>query len=60
VHLVCGGRSDRWSPAERGHVDEAVAARVVVDHVVDHAGHWVHTDDPQGLLSIMLASLPTT
>lgn len=59
VHLVRGGRSDRWSPAERGHVDEAVAARVVVDHVVDHAGHWVHTDDPQGLLSIVLASLPT-
>ena len=57
VHFERGGRSDRWSRAELDNVDEAANAGVIVDHDVDHAGHWVHTDDPSALLSIVLASL---
>jgi pimeloyl-ACP methyl ester carboxylesterase len=59
VHTVRGGRSDRWSAAERANVEEAAAKGVIVDHVVDNAGHWVHTDDPQSLLAIVLAALPS-
>lgn len=59
VHLVRGGRSDRWSAAELQQVQSAAAAGVVVDHVIENAGHWVHSDDPESLLQIVLASLPS-
>ncbi len=58
VHLVRGGKSDRWSAEEQERVAAAAATGVVVDHVVADAGHWVHTDDPEGLLHIVLAALP--
>ena len=58
VHLVRGGRSDRWSAEELARADEALADRVVVNHIIEHAGHWVHTDDPQRLLAVVLSSLP--
>jgi esterase len=53
VVFVRGGRSDRWSAFEQERLREAVADGVVVDHVLDGAGHWVHTDDPEGLLAIL-------
>jgi pimeloyl-ACP methyl ester carboxylesterase len=57
VVLVRGGRSDRWSDDERARVEQAVHDGVVVDHVLPHAGHWVHTDDPVGLLDIVVPLL---
>lgn len=57
VHFARGGRSDRWSKDEQANVKEAADKGVVIDHVVDHAGHWVHTDDPGALLAIVLAAL---
>ena len=111
VHVVRGGRSDRWSDGELStgsspggaeftgsasragelstgsspggeeftgsasragelstgsspggdelrRLHEAVGAGVVVEHVLKKAAHWVHTDDPEGLLAVLLASLP--
>lgn len=54
VVLVRGGRSDRWSEDERARLVRAVADGVVVDHVLPSAGHWVHTDDPEGLLGVVV------
>jgi len=53
VVFVRGGRSDRWSADEQERLRAAVADGVVVDHVLDAAGHWVHADDPKGLLAIL-------
>jgi pimeloyl-ACP methyl ester carboxylesterase len=53
VHMVRGGRSDRWRAEELQRLAQAVAAGVVVDTVLERAGHWVHTDDPEGLLAIV-------
>ncbi|MDP2341352.1 MAG: alpha/beta fold hydrolase [Deltaproteobacteria bacterium] len=58
VHVVRGGRSDRWSQAELEHLQSAEAGGVVDVHVIEKAAHWVHTDDPEALLSVLVASLP--
>lgn len=52
IHMVRGGRSDRWKPGEQQQLQAAVAAGRVTDVVVD-AGHWVHTDDPAGLMAVI-------
>jgi pimeloyl-ACP methyl ester carboxylesterase len=51
--MVRGGRSDRWRAEDLQRLAQAVAAGVVVDTVLERAGHWVHTDDPEGLLAIV-------
>lgn len=55
AHLVIGGRSTVFSPSDLAHA-RALAARhpeAVTVHVLEQAGHWVHVDDPEGLLSIV-------
>jgi esterase len=51
--FVRGARSDRWNDEELTRLRGAVAAGVVVDHVLP-TGHWVHTDDPEGFLEIVV------
>ncbi|HYR91865.1 MAG TPA: alpha/beta hydrolase [Terriglobia bacterium] len=50
IHLVIGDRSDSYSPADRERAARIAKSteRVTVD--VLPAGHWVHIDDPDGLL----------
>ena len=50
VHLVIGDRSNAYSFADRERAARVAASteRVTVD--VLPAGHWVHVDDPDGLL----------
>jgi len=54
VHIVIGDRSDAYSSADRERAARIAATnkRVTVD--VLHAGHWVHVDDPDGLLRVLL------
>ncbi len=54
LHLVRGGRSDRWSAEELARMERAEALEV---HVIPEAGHWLHTDDPDALLAMMLPTL---
>lgn len=59
VHLVIGGRSSVWSLEEREKA-RALAARhpeAVHVHVLERADHWVHVDDPEGLLAIVEEAL---
>jgi len=58
IHLVVGDRSPAWSPEERERARELAlrSPRVTLD--VLPAGHWVHVDDPEGLLAVLLARLP--
>jgi pimeloyl-ACP methyl ester carboxylesterase len=57
VHLVIGDHSDAYSGAERDRASRIAASneRVTVD--VLPTGHWVHVDDPDGLLRTMLHHL---
>ncbi len=57
--LVRAGRGDRWEP----EVVARYAARAhpgVALHELPDAGHWVHVDDPDGLLDLIAPSLGAT
>jgi esterase len=56
VVLVRGGRSTRFTDAESHQLTRAVATGAVTDHVLQNAGHWLHTDDPDGLLALLAGS----
>ena len=53
IHMVRGGKSDRWKPEEQARLQTAVDVGAVTDVVLPAAGHWVHTDDPEGLLAVI-------
>ena len=48
VHLVRGERSDRWSPEALSRL-----ANTRHGHVLPDAGHWLHVDNPAGLLDLL-------
>ncbi|XP_031481353.1 uncharacterized protein LOC116251306 [Nymphaea colorata] len=61
IMIVRAERSDRWTPeviqkleslTSKG-AEEASKGRVLY-HVLPDAGHWVHVDNPKGLLDIMI------
>lgn len=52
VHVVRGGASDRWSAADLERLTRARVSR----HVLEGAGHFLHGDDPAGLLAILIAN----
>ena len=58
LHMVRGARSDRWTPDEHMRLQQAVTAGALRDHVLQ-TGHWVHTEDPDGLLQIVVDVLTT-
>lgn len=57
--LVIGGKSKAFSPADRQRAEQiAERNRQVSVHLVEGAGHWVHADAPDALLTL-LTSLQT-
>jgi len=55
IHLVIGGRSESLDPEDRERAARAATRspdRVSV-HVLERATHWVHVDDPDGLLAVL-------
>ena len=84
LHVVVGGKSDRWSSAERRRLEEAekssAASAAPVSgreegggdggekeggarrgslkvHLLPKAGHWVHVDDQDGLLRLLVPAV---
>jgi esterase len=55
VHLVRAGRSDRWTP----ELIARLAALRPPAHawLMPDAGHWLHADDPHGLLRLLTSTL---
>ncbi len=51
--LVRAVESDRWSPAELERMVGLGGLRHVSRHLLADAGHWLHVDNPDGLLSLM-------
>jgi pimeloyl-ACP methyl ester carboxylesterase len=59
IHIVRAARSDRWSKRELEQldaVDKSSGGRVRV-HVLPDAGHWLHIENPGGLLGLISPSL---
>jgi len=56
--LVVAERSDRWTPEMRKRARELPPSARAVYHELKNSGHWVHVDNPDGLLEMMRAHLP--
>lgn len=54
VKLVRGERSDRWSEAELAWLQAHADSPGLQVYTLPQAGHWLHTDNPAGLLAMML------
>jgi len=48
IRFVVGGRSSVLSDADRRRLAESVPV-----YILERAGHWLHADDPEGLLAVM-------
>lgn len=59
VVLVRAGRGARFSSTERARIDAAVARGTLEELVVGHVGHWLHTEDPEALLALMVPRIAT-
>ena len=53
IHLVRAARSDRWTPSLLARLDHLPAGAPTTVHLLEEAGHWLHTDNPEGLLTLM-------
>lgn len=55
IELVRAGRSDAWGPDELARLAALPVGGSVRAHVLPNAGHWLHVDDPDGLLKLIAA-----
>ncbi|HVZ32944.1 MAG TPA: alpha/beta hydrolase [Polyangiaceae bacterium] len=51
--LVVAEQSDRWTPELRERARSLPASARVRYHALANSGHWVHVDNPAGLLAMM-------
>lgn len=55
VHFVVGERSDAFGPADRERAAALAAGRPdTFLHVVADAGHWVHAEQPQAVIDLLV------
>ncbi|KAK9837956.1 hypothetical protein WJX74_008474 [Apatococcus lobatus] len=59
LHLVRAANSDRWSKPSITRLQQAVgrSAGASTTHLLPNAGHWLHMDNPEGLLKLVLSQL---
>lgn len=67
VHIVRAADSDRWSKRELSQLDalqkksrKSPDEGCVRVHVLPNAGHWLHVENPDGLLELISPSLTNT
>ncbi|HWO14139.1 MAG TPA: hypothetical protein VNN80_31760, partial [Polyangiaceae bacterium] len=53
IRLVVAERSDRWTPDLRARARALPAASRVIYHELERSGHWVHVDNPDGMLALL-------
>jgi len=57
VHLIIAEQSDAYSPADRERAMRIAASTNRVTADIIWGGHWLHVDNPGGLLDSLLSSL---
>lgn len=58
TYMVIGGKSDTVSDADQARLDELTRVRKTLHTcVLPDAGHWVHADDPEGVVAIVREAL---
>ena len=57
--FAIGGRSASLSAAEQSRLRELARRGVIALHELPKAGHWIHVDDPDGVLRVLQSSRRT-
>lgn len=57
IHAVQGGKSDRLGADDVARLEALSDAGAVHLHTLPDAGHWLHVDDPEGLIALLDAAL---
>lgn len=66
IAIVRAERSDRWDPDVIERLERLANQRVdlsqgkVSVHILPNSGHWVHVDNPKGLLDIVTSNFITS
>ena len=53
VHIVKAEKSSDWKPDAMKRIEMLKQEEKVSYHVLERAGHWVHSDNPIGLINIL-------
>lgn len=53
LRVVVAERSDRWTPELRERARSLPPSARVIYHELPRSGHWVHVDNPGGLIELM-------
>ncbi len=54
LHLIRAGQGGRFTTEDIAHLDALKRDGRITSHLVlPQAGHWLHTDDPSGLLALL-------
>ena len=54
IHLVRAANSDRWQPTQISRLSRLTKTKV---YVLPNAGHWLHVDNPDGMLDLLIKGL---
>lgn len=57
-HLLVAENSDRWSGTMKERAETLPQGDAFTLHELPRSGHWVHVDNPDGLLEILSSNLP--
>jgi pimeloyl-ACP methyl ester carboxylesterase len=57
VHMVRAGRSDRWTPDVLERLSSLPPGSPTVDHLLPERGHWLHAEDPDELVALIVDHL---
>ena len=58
VHMLVAERSDRLSGTTRARAAALGPTARVFTHLLENSGHWVHVDNPDGLMSFFTQYWP--
>lgn len=53
VYIVKAEKSAEWKPDAMKRIETLKQEKKISYHVLEKAGHWVHSDNPTGLINIL-------
>lgn len=57
IHIVQADQAERWTPGDVQQLADLPSSAAVTHHLLANSGHWVHVDNPAGLMALLVPSL---
>jgi pimeloyl-ACP methyl ester carboxylesterase len=57
LRFVLAGKESAVPPEDRARLEQLASTGAIDLHVLPNAGHWLHVDDPEGLLGLLVGRL---